>query len=135
MSYSGQKILLVDDDPDFIGLYSAVFREAGINFAVAMNGSEAIEKAKTERPALILLDLMLPDLDGFEVLKRLKQVPETARTTVWMITNLAEQLNQQIASSLGATDYLVKAAHTPAQVCAKIKAHFGEEPPPLIHSK
>ena len=129
MSYSGQQILLVDDDPDFIEIYSATFRAADFNFSIAKNGPEAIEKATTEKPALILLDLMLPNIDGFEVLKRLKQSPETAAIPVWMITNLAEQLNQTIATSLGAADYLVKASVTPQQVCEKIKGSF--EPPTI----
>jgi len=126
MSYSGQKILLVDDDPDFIEIYSTIFRETGVNFSVAKNGTEALEKAKTEKPALILLDLMLPNIDGFEVLKRLKQIPQTSTIPVWMMTNLAEQLNQTIATSLGATDYLVKASVTPKQVCEKINAYFSQ---------
>jgi two-component system alkaline phosphatase synthesis response regulator PhoP len=128
MAYSGQKILLVDDDPAFIEIYSATFNQSGFNFAVAKDGAEALEKAKTEKPDLILLDIMLPDLDGFEVLKRLRQVPETAKTTVWMVTNLAEQLNQTIAASLGATDYLVKSVYTPKQVCEKIQAYFAQGP-------
>ena len=125
MTYSGQKILLVDDDPDFIEIYSATFKAAGLNFSIAKNGPEALEKAKTEKPALILLDLMLPNIDGFEVLKRLKQTPEASTIPVWMITNLAEPLNQTIAASLGAADYLVKASVMPQQVCEKIKASFG----------
>lgn len=125
MAYTGQKILLVDDDPSFRELYSAVFQVNGINFSLAQTGTEAIEKAKAEKPELILLDIMLPDMNGFEVLKQLKQSAETQNSTVWMLSNLAEQTNKETASSLGATDYLFKAAHTPKLVTDKIKNHFG----------
>lgn len=124
MAYENQKILLVDDDPAFIQLYSMVFQGHGINYSIAMNGAQALEKAKEEHPDLILLDIMLPDLDGFEVLSRLRKEPETTQTPVWMITNLSEQMNKEKAASLGAVDYIVKASTTPNQVCEKIGSHF-----------
>lgn len=117
----GKKILFVDDDINVVQLYTAVFSEAGFNVSIAKNGLEALEKAENEKPALILLDIMLPDLNGLDVLKKLKQNPETADIAIWMITNLAEQVNRETASSLGASDYLVKSSHTPKQVCAKIQ--------------
>lgn len=125
-----QRILLVDDDPNFVELYTAVFREYGFNFSIAQNGLEALEKAKSEKPSLLLLDIMLPDLNGFEVLKKLKQFQETANITVWMISNLAEQVNREKATALGATDYMVKSAVTPKQVCDKIKNFLTTLPSP-----
>ena len=121
MSYSGQKILLVDDDQSFRELYNAAFRLNGINVSMAAKGTEAIEKIKVAKPDLILLDLMLPDLSGFGVLKILKQNPKTAGIKVWMVTNLAEDADREQAQSLGADDYLVKANYTPNQVIEKIK--------------
>ena len=67
----GNKILFVDDDQQIIQLYGAVFTQFGFSFSVAQNGLEAIEKAEAEKPALILLDIMLPDLNGLDVLKKL----------------------------------------------------------------
>ena len=122
----GNKILLVDDDPYFTQLYSAVFQANGLNFAVANNGAQALLMAKAEQPDLILLDIMLPDMDGMEVLKRLKQDQATAAITIWMITNLAEQLKKDVATSLGAADYLVKASYTPKQVVERINSYFGK---------
>ena len=127
---AGKKILLIDDDPGLVQLYSTVFSSVGFNFSIAQGGAEGLEKAKMEHPDLILLDIMLPDINGLEVLKRLKQDPQTANTTVWMMTNLAEQLNQETASSLGATGYLVKAETSPKAVCDKISAFFGSSPQP-----
>ena len=121
----GNKILFVDDDQHIVQLYSAVFSKAGFNFSTASNGLEAIEKAGTEKPDLLLLDIMLPDLNGLEVLKKLKQNPQTADITVWMLTNLPEQMNEETAQSYGATDYLVKSAYTPKQVVEKIESYFG----------
>ena len=125
----GNKILFVDDDQHIVQLYSAVFSKAGFNFSTASNGLEAIEKAGTEKPDLLLLDIMLPDLNGLEVLKKLKQNPQTADITVWMITNLPEQMNEETAQSYGASDYLVKSAYTPKQVISKILAFFDSQNP------
>lgn len=125
----GKKILFVDDDQHIVQLYSAVFSKAGFNFSTASNGLEAIEKASTEKPDLLLLDIMLPDLNGLDVLKKLKQNPQTADITVWMITNLPEQMNEATAVSYGASGYLVKSAHTPKQVVEKILAFFSEQNP------
>ncbi len=65
---------------------------------------------------------MLPDINGMEVLKKLKGDPQTKDITVWMITNLAEQINQETAASLGAADYIVKASTTPLKIVEKMKA-------------
>lgn len=119
---SSKKILLIDDDPTFIDISTRAFKEAAIAFATAFNGIEAIEKAKSERPALILLDIMMPGIDGFAVLNKLKQDPETARIPVWMITNLPGEMNKELAASLGASDYLVKAENVPSKVCEKINS-------------
>lgn len=122
-----KKILLVDDDPPFINLYTAVFQSFGFNFSVAQNGLEALDKAKKEHPYLILLDIMMPEMSGFEVLNRLKQDPQTKDITVWMITNLPEQMNKEKAISLGATDYLFKSSYTPKRVCQKIQEFLGDQ--------
>jgi CheY-like chemotaxis protein len=119
-----KKILLVDDDPVFTQLYASVFNSAGLNCVTAEHGLEALDAAKEEKPDLILLDIMMPDINGFEVLKRLKVGPTTAQIPVWMLTNLAEQIDQETATSLGASGYLVKSTNTPKQVCQKIDAFF-----------
>ena len=126
---AGNKILFVDDDQHIVQLYSAVFAKAGFNFSIATNGLEAIEKAGTEKPDLLLLDIMLPDLNGLEVLKKLKQNPQTTDITVWILTNLPEQMNEETETSYGAGGYLVKSAYTPKQVVEKIRGFFGEQNP------
>lgn len=129
MESTEPKILLVDDDPTFTKLYSSVFGINKINLSIAKNGAEGLQKAAEEKPNLILLDIMLPDINGFDVLKNLKQDPRTNKITVWVISNLAEQLNKNTAKSLGADDYLVKASYTPNQVIEKIKTFFKSQMP------
>lgn len=120
--YSGQKILLVDDDPSLRDLYNATFRLNQINLSLASTGVEGVQKAKAEKPTLILLDLMLPDLSGFGVLKMIKADPKLASTKIWMLTNLAEDADKEQAKALGADEYLVKANITPKQLADKIKS-------------
>lgn len=118
------KILLVDDDADILGLYSAVFRRFGFDYILAKNGKEAIQKAKEEKPALILLDIMLPGVNGFQVLENLKGNTETKNVPIWMLSVLAEQSNVDKALDLGAEKYIVKSSYTPQQICEKIKDFF-----------
>jgi len=117
-----KKILLIDDDPTFIDISTRAFKEAGIAYITAFNGIEALEKATSEKPVLILLDIMMPGIDGFAVLNNLKKGPATAKTPVWMITNLPGEMNKELAISLGATDYLVKAENTPSKICEKVNS-------------
>jgi CheY-like chemotaxis protein len=119
------RVLLIDDDPTFIDISVRAFKEAGINYLTAFNGIEAIEKAKTENPSLILLDIMMPGIDGFAVLNKLKRDPRTSKIPVWMLTNLPGEMNKELAASLGAKGYLVKADNPPSVFCGKIKSFLG----------
>ncbi|OGY26045.1 MAG: hypothetical protein A2Z11_04105, partial [Candidatus Woykebacteria bacterium RBG_16_43_9] len=96
------------------------FKDAGVSYATAFNGIEAVEKAKSEKPALILLDIMMPGIDGFAVLNNLKKDPQTAKIPVWMLTNLPGQMNKELAASLGAVEYLVKSDNPPSKFIEKI---------------
>lgn len=122
MELASKKVLLIDDDPTFVDVSVRAFKANGIDFLTAFNGIEAIEKAKSGQPSLILLDIMMPGLDGFAVLNKLKTNPATAKIPVWMLTNLPGEINKERSSSLGAADYLVKAENTPVKICLKIKS-------------
>ena len=122
MDNTGQKVLLIDDDPTFIDISVRAFKEYGIDYSTAFNGIEATEKAKSEKPALILLDIMMPGIDGFAVLNNLRRDSNTAKITVWMLTNLPGEMNKERAASLGATEYLVKSENPPSKFCEKIKS-------------
>ena len=121
MEQSSPKVLLVDDDPTFVDISVRAFEATSIPYATAFNGIEALDKAKIQKPSLILLDIMMPGIDGFAILSKLRQIPETAKTPVWMLTNLSGEMNKDLAKSLGASDFLVKAENPPSVFCEKIK--------------
>lgn len=119
-----KKILLIDDDPNIIQLYASVFHEAGFDTLVARNGQEGLEKAKNEAPSLILLDLKMPGMSGFDVLQKLKEDDSTSATPVFIISNYPEGENLEKAKKLGAEDFLIKSQHTPNQISRKIQIFF-----------
>lgn len=103
-----QKILLADDDPIIIKFLGMVLDKNKYDFAVATNGMEAIEKAKSYGPDLILLDVMMPQIDGFEVCRRLKNDPATQHIPIIIITALADREPRVKGLSAGANDFLTK---------------------------
>ena len=115
------KILLVEDDPFLLDMYSTKFKDVGFNIVVAQDGEMAITKAKEERPDLVLLDVVLPKKDGFEVLKTLKSDSATAGIPVILLTNLGLDSDVKRGLELGAQSYIIKAHFTPTEVVAKVK--------------
>ena len=106
-----KKILVVDDEEPVRGLCTACIRHAlGQEYDVveAANGVAAIAAAQAERPDLILLDIMMPDMDGFEVCRRLKASPETSGIPVVFLTALGEEKNVEQGLALGGDGYVVK---------------------------
>lgn len=115
------KILLVEDDSFLLGLYATKFELDGFKVMMAEDGEKAIRVALKERPDIILLDIILPKLSGFEVLKRLKQEPTTAKIPVILLTNLSQRNEIEQGLKMGAEDYLIKAHFMPSEVVEKIK--------------
>ncbi len=115
------KILLVEDDPFLLDMYSTKFRDVGFNIVIAQDGDMALVKAKEESPDLILLDVVLPKKDGFEVLKILKSDNQTAAVPVILLTNLGLDSDVKRGLELGAQSYIIKAHFTPTEVVAKVK--------------
>jgi len=101
-------VLIVEDERDLQRVLTYNFRQAGFDVVSAMNGETALRAVREERFDLILLDLMLPDLSGTEVCKRLKQSPQTAAIPVIMVTAKAEEVDRVVGFELGADDYVVK---------------------------
>lgn len=116
-----KKILFVEDEPNLQKAISEVLVQEGYKVLKAADGEEGLKVAQTEKPHLILLDLILPKKDGFEVLKKLKTDEETKDIPVIVLTNLEGVGDIEKALELGATTYLVKANYKLEDVIAKIK--------------
>jgi two-component system phosphate regulon response regulator PhoB len=105
---TGQRILVVDDEPDIVALIVFHLAKAGYRVSTAATGDDALEAARRERPALIILDLMLPGLSGYEVLEQLRAAEATKGVGVLMLTARVEEPDRVRGLSLGADDYLTK---------------------------
>jgi two-component system alkaline phosphatase synthesis response regulator PhoP len=116
-----KKILIVEDEPDILQLVKLYLEKEGFRTATAVNGAQALKKVKEDKPDLIVLDLMLPEIDGLEVCKRLRSIPDTALLPIIMLTAKAEESDTVIGLELGADDYVAK-PFSPKALVARIKA-------------
>jgi DNA-binding response OmpR family regulator len=116
-----KKILVVEDDKFLRELIKRKLISENFEVGEAVDGEEALRKVKEEKPDLILLDLILPSIDGFEVLSRLKEDPNSTSIPVIILSNLGQREDIEKGLKLGATDYLVKAHFTPGEIIEKIK--------------
>ena len=103
-----QTVLVVDDEPDTVELVEYKLKEAGFKVATAADGDEALKKAKQLQPDLIILDLMLPEVDGLEICKILRRDTATAETPIIMLTAKAAEIDRILGFELGADDYVTK---------------------------
>jgi two-component system OmpR family response regulator len=108
MPENGRSVLVVEDDPEINELVGAYVQIAGFEYESALNGEQAVEKARAKHPALIVLDVMLPDFDGFEVARRLKDESNTREIPIVMLTALDRDEYRQKGRNAGAVDYLTK---------------------------
>ena len=105
-----------------LDMYSLKFRESGFLVDVAKGGGEALEKAKAVNPDVILLDIVMPQLDGFEVLRSLKKEKYAEGAIIVILTNLGQKEDVERGLALGANDYIIKAHFTPSEVVNKVKS-------------
>ncbi len=115
-----ETILVVDDDPDIARFVEVNLRSAGYDVAVAGDGEEALERAGAIRPDLVLLDVMMPRIDGFEVAQRLRKNPQTASTSIIMLTAKALSADKVTGLQSGADDYIIK-PFDPIELLARVK--------------
>jgi diguanylate cyclase (GGDEF)-like protein len=115
-----ESILVVDDDPDIARFVEVNLRSAGYEVAVAGDGEEALDKAAELRPDLVLLDVMMPRIDGFEVAQRLRRSPQTANTSIIMLTAKALSADKVTGLQSGADDYIIK-PFDPIELLARVK--------------
>jgi len=116
-----KRILFIEDESALQKTLGETLRENGYEVVSALDGESGVKLAKTKKPNLILLDLILPKLPGFEVLKQLKKEEETKDIPVIVLTNLEEVKDVEKAMELGATSYLVKANYSLKEVVDKVK--------------
>lgn len=122
MADSKSKILIVEDDRYISKMYQLKLSLEGYNVEVAENGREGVEKVKEFLPDVVLLDILMPELDGFDVLKIIKEDPKTKDIPVLIMSNLGQEDHVQKGMKLGAVGYIVKSQYTPAKVVEKVKS-------------
>ena len=115
------KILVVEDDPLMSRMYQKIFTFEKYDVEMAGDGQEGFEKAKTVKPNLIMLDVMMPKMNGLETLDKLKIDPDTKSIPVVMLTNLAGQKDAETALSKGAVKYIIKSEHEPKEVADMVR--------------
>lgn len=120
-----KKILFIEDEPALQRAASQILTQEGYEVLLALNGEDGIKTAQREKPVLILLDLILPKKDGFEVLDELKKNPETLSIPVIILSNLEASADVEKAISMGATTYLVKANYRLEEVLQRIRETIG----------
>jgi len=115
-----KKILIVEDDKFLRELIVKKLTKENYDVTEAIDGEEGVKKVKEEKPDLVLLDLILPGIDGFEVLSKIKQDPATSAIPVIILSNLGQKEDVERGLELGAVDYLIKAHFTPGEIIEKI---------------
>lgn len=123
-----QKILLIEDDETLAQMYQLKFQAAGYKVDVAHSGQAGLEHLKAKPVDLVLLDILLPKYNGFQVLKEIRKTKKLAQIPVIILTNLVEadvNMSRELAVSLGVIGYLVKSKVTPDEVVARIKLALG----------
>ena len=124
MSEKQKTILLVEDDDNLANVYQTRLQAEGFKTVRVANGEDALQAAIQAKPDLILLDVMMPKVSGFDVLDILRNTPETADSKVIMLTALSQDADRQRAEALGVNDYLIKSQVVIADVVDKIKQHL-----------
>ena len=115
------KVLIIDDEQELLKMYEQAFSNTGFTSILAENGEVGIKKAKDQKPDVILLDIIMPKMNGLDVLAEIKKDPEIKEIPVILLTNLPEECSGEKSKELGAAGYLVKAENEPDQVVESVK--------------
>lgn len=124
MSDKSKTVLLVEDDDNLAAVYETRLQAEGFNTKRVANGEDALSTAIAVRPDIIVLDVMMPKVSGFDVLDILRNTPETANMKIIMLTALSQESDKERAKALGVDDYLVKSQVVISDVVDKIKEHL-----------
>lgn len=117
-----KKILIIEDDKFLRELIARKLKREGYETSEAVDGEEGFKKIKTETPDLVLLDLILPGIDGFEVLSKMKDDVAVSQIPVIILSNLGQKEDVDRGLKLGAIDYLIKAHFTPGEIIEKVRS-------------
>ena len=120
------KVLVVDDDPDILELLKYNLLKEGYEVKIAEDGRKGVQIAKSFQPALVLLDIMMPNQDGVETCRQLRELPELVNTHITFLTARAEEYSEVAALDAGADDYITKPIK-PRALMSRISAHFRKE--------
>ena len=118
-----KKILLVDDSPSTLMMERMVLQREPFDLVTANSGEEAVEKAMAERPDLVLLDVVMPGINGFEVCRRLREHEDTRGVPIIMVTTRGESQNMESGFAAGCTDYVTKPINS-LELMTKVKTHL-----------
>jgi len=121
-----KKILLVEDEEIMIDLLQKKIRDEGYEFVVARDGVEGLEKMREAKPDLVLLDIIMPKMGGFEVMEEMNKDPELQKIPVIIISNSGQPVELDKAKKLGAKDWLIKTEFDPQEVIDKVKKQIGK---------
>ena len=120
------KILLIEDDSLLVDIYTTKFKQAGFQISVAEQGSEAFESIQKAPPDVILLDVVLPHIDGWDILKKLQEQEATRSIPVFVLSNLGQKEEIEKGLRLGAKKYLIKAHYIPSEIVEEIEKFLKE---------
>lgn len=115
------KILIVEDDPFLLKMYAKKLQVEGFEVEIARDGEEGLLKLKSYMPDLVLMDVMLPKLNGLEAIDKAKADPQTKNIPILVLSNLSASADTETAVKKGAVGYLIKSDYTPSQVVGKVK--------------
>jgi DNA-binding response OmpR family regulator len=116
-----KKVLVAEDDKFLIKAYAAKLKKSGLDVILAVNGEEAVQKIKSEQPDIVLLDLVMPKKDGFEVLAEVQAEINKNKMPVIILSNLGQDEDVERGKKLGVTDYLVKSNTSIQQIAERVK--------------
>lgn len=118
---AGKKILIVDDDKFLLDIYSLKFKSKGYEVDTAFGGEEAIKKLRDNKPDILLLDIVMPGMDGIETLQKIKDEKLEDGITRIVLSNQSQQTDIDKATALGVDGYIIKASCTPSEVLSKVE--------------
>ena len=121
------KLIIIEDDPFLLSILAEKLKEAGFGIETAIDGEDGLDKIKAGNFDLVLLDMVLPKIDGFKILEELRDDNRIKKTPVIVLSNLYDKNNIDKAILLGAKDYIVKARSTPEEIVLKIKSFLNKE--------